>query len=524
MNELKTKPIWVTWKYKADGGKLPISVITERETGTNSAHSHEWVEYDELGEAERIGFIIPEGYFFIDIDHRDTQSELVRILLKQFQTYAETSPSGNGIHIYGKCDLSRLPVEVSNGRSKLNSRYYVRNAEKQLELYVGGLTNRYSTFTGNRLSDTETISDCTVPLLRFLESYMRKKEQPLISDDAEQDEEKFIKLTEEDVPQVLSELRSQKNGSKFVSLFDKGMIPDGKTPSEADVALCALIAFRAGPDPEMIDSIFRQSELYREKWDREDYAQRTIEAGIAACHGTFHFSVIRKPPFIVERKGQLVVSPTELGEYVEKHQHYLAIEESLEFRRMYVYDNGVYRPVSRERFTGMVRGFVKDYDYHLVKMSAINETVTALYTTRRAITNAVLNTNETYVNLQNGLLDIETMELLPHDPKVYSTIQLPLSFEPKNTRTEVFDAYLESLADGKKDKIRFLLEFIGAVFSNVPGYEMKKALFMYGPGNSGKSQLKKLVEKIIGYENCAAIDLKQMEARFGSSSIYVCAL
>ncbi len=43
MNELKTKPIWVTWKYKADGGKLPISVITGRETGTNPSHSHEWV-------------------------------------------------------------------------------------------------------------------------------------------------------------------------------------------------------------------------------------------------------------------------------------------------------------------------------------------------------------------------------------------------------------------------------------------------------------------------------------------------
>ena len=169
-------------------------------------------EFDELSrsDAERIGFIIPEGYFFLDIDHRDTQSDLVQILLKQFPTYAEMSPSGNGIHIYGKCDLSRLPVEVSNGRSKLSSRYYVRNAEKQLELYVSGLTNRYSTFTGKRISDSETIADCTVPLFRFLESYMRKKELPSIP---KQDEEKFVKLTEEDVPQVLSDLRSQKNGS-----------------------------------------------------------------------------------------------------------------------------------------------------------------------------------------------------------------------------------------------------------------------------------------------------------------------
>ena len=128
MNELKTKPIWVTWKYKADGGKLPISIITEHETGTNSVYSHGWGAFNELGDAERIGFTIPEGYFFLDINHRDTQSELVQELLNHFLTYAETSPSDNGIHIYGKCDSSRLPVKVSNGRSKLSSHYYIRNA------------------------------------------------------------------------------------------------------------------------------------------------------------------------------------------------------------------------------------------------------------------------------------------------------------------------------------------------------------------------------------------------------------
>jgi site-specific DNA recombinase len=40
-----------------------------------------------------------------------------------------------------------------------------------------------------------------------------------------------------------------------------------------------LIAFRTGPDPEAIDSIFRSSALYRDKWERDDYRQSTIEAG-----------------------------------------------------------------------------------------------------------------------------------------------------------------------------------------------------------------------------------------------------
>lgn len=37
--------------------------------------------------------------------------------------------------------------------------------------------------------------------------------------------------------------------------------------SEADLALCGRIAFYAGPNPALISSLFRQSGLYREKWD-----------------------------------------------------------------------------------------------------------------------------------------------------------------------------------------------------------------------------------------------------------------
>ena len=92
MNSLKKKPVWVTWRYKDDGGKLPISVITGKETGTNSSHSHEWTTFDELSETDKVGFIIPEGYFFLDVDHKDPHSEIVQNLLRQFPTYAEVSP------------------------------------------------------------------------------------------------------------------------------------------------------------------------------------------------------------------------------------------------------------------------------------------------------------------------------------------------------------------------------------------------------------------------------------------------
>ena len=83
------------------------------------------------------------------------------------------------------------------------------------------------------------------------------------------------------VSSIIKNLHKQKNGSKFKKLFDDGDVSDyGGDDSAADCALCSLIAFRTGDDPELIDAIFRESALLRDKWERDDYRERTINAGI----------------------------------------------------------------------------------------------------------------------------------------------------------------------------------------------------------------------------------------------------
>ena len=49
---------------------------------------------------------------------------------------------------------------------------------------------------------------------------------------------------------------------------------------------------------------------------------------------------------------------------------------------------------------------------------------------------------------------------------------------------------------------------------------MKKSLFLVGDGNTGKSQLKSLVERLLGKGNFIGIDLKEIEARFGTGAVY----
>lgn len=61
---------------------------------------------------------------------------------------------------------------------------------------------------------------------------------------------------------------------------------------------------------------------------------------------------------------------------------------------------------------------------------------------------------------------------------------------------------------------------VGLCISNIYGYRTKKALFLVGKGDSGKSQIKSLTEKLIGIENISTADIKTINSRFGKMALY----
>jgi P4 family phage/plasmid primase-like protien len=153
-------------------------------------------------------------------------------------------------------------------------------------------------------------------------------------------------------------------------------------------------------------------------------------------------------------------------------------------------------------------------------MGQVNECLQHIATDLNTYTFDELNADENLINFENGLLRLTDLELLPHTPEVLSTIQIPCKWNGYASPTPVFDGYLETLTDGDKEIQDLLFEFIGACLSNIKGWRMKKSLWMVGPGNTGKSVLKTLVEQILGNHNFIGIDLSEIEARFGTGAIY----
>lgn len=191
----------------------------------------------------------------------------------------------------------------------------------------------------------------------------------------------------------------------------------------------------------------------------------------------------------------------------------------------YLYEHGVYKLKSLEELKAFIKSYYlepyKYYNSSFVDNKYISKVCSSLYTDYfKFVDSTELNQDENIINFRNGLLYLDTMELKPHSSSIYSTIQISCNYNPNNVNAPIFNDYLDTLTNSNEDIKKVILEFMGIAISNIKGYKMKKALFMIGKGDTGKSQLRLLTNKLIGFENTSGIDLDTLEERFGTSAIY----
>lgn len=224
----------------------------------------------------------------------------------------------------------------------------------------------------------------------------------------------------------------------------------------------------------------------------------------------------------VNKKGDIEykVDVRKLRDHIEKTENFIYLCGSQNKKpERYIYKNGVYKCICDENLKGIIKNHIPGY----LQLPYDIETTFKLidYTDTDTKEYSDLNSNENLINFQNGLLDINTMELKPHTPDEYFTIQLPLEYDPEAVESPVFDKYLEDLTEGDINKKNLILELMGIALSNIDCNEKLKAgVFMVGKGDSGKSQIKLLLSKLLGEKNCSSIDLTKLEERFGTSAIY----
>lgn len=232
----------------------------------------------------------------------------------------------------------------------------------------------------------------------------------------------------------------------------------------------------------------------------------------------YPYVVVKDLPHGESRK---TIHPQRLAAYIRQMNHYFFIESNGEKPVPYWYENGYYKQCNDLFFMGQIKHYIEIIDEELVEPALLNKVYKLLQTDLgNTVPANKLNSDSNIINFRNGLLLLDSMELTEHSPDIISTIQLPCDWNPSPSPCPVFDSFLSSISSNNAEMVKLLTEYIGYAVSNVPGYLTKKALFLYGPGNTGKSQYLSLLEKLVGNDNYCSITLQALEMRFGTASLF----
>jgi len=210
-----------------------------------------------------------------------------------------------------------------------------------------------------------------------------------------------------------------------------------------------------------------------------------------------------------------------LTKYFQENQKYLLVQgdETTE-SSIYLYRNGYYKYTTANEIKGLIKSLIP---LPLWSKKIIDEVYGLLLADYDNFTpTEKLNGDENIINFKNGILHLDTMKLTPHTPGVLSTIQIACNYNPNAyvPHGSHFENFIEYFTNGDISKRKFLLQYMGVALSNLHGYRMKKALFMVGEGDTGKSQLKELCVRLIGERNTSGVDLQTLEERFGTSAVF----
>lgn len=179
--------------------------------------------------------------------------------------------------------------------------------------------------------------------------------------------------------------------------------------------------------------------------------------------------------------------------------------------RFWIYDRGVWREgedeihlrisnILGERYRPAHKNTIRD------KLRAFVPTIAAEPVPR-------------YINFRNGLLDWNNASgptLVPHDPEVPSTVQLPIDWDFAEQCPD-FRAFMDDVIP--RDDHTRVWELVGYML--LSGNPLHKAFLFAGSGRNGKGAMMRTITAMLGPQNVSNVPLRDFATnRFATAQLY----
>lgn len=492
LDELKFCEQWVLWKPDSEKGKIPYSVSGQKASVSNpdtwSSYEDACAFYDKnVNMYSGIGFVFTDTdpYIGFDWDHvRDSTTGEWNLgifdEIMSLESYGEVSQSGEGAHVIAK-------GSVPGSRCRKDPR----------EMYD---KSRFFAVTGNHIEGTPvTVEEAPKEAIQAIYGMIDTSSR----DDTETGGITRSQVSDHDIIERCK--YSTRDTGIFESLYRGNWESEGyKSQSEADMAFCNYLAYHTR-DPRQIDRIFLGSGLCREKWDRLDYKEQTINKALENVRPK---EASKDSPFTkyFAGKGQFIVRS--LANEIMGDCHFITLDDTKE---IYHYSNGVYLPEGENLILKSAQQNLGDYYKKSYVENVVEYIKIATLTSRDQI-----NQENHIINLKNGLYNLETNQFRPHSPEKLSTIQIPVTYDP-NAECPNIDKFMFEIVSEEDRQV--LLEWAG--YSMIPDTRMQKAVMLVGNGSNGKSVFLKMLTKFIGWENTCGESLQKLERdKFSAANLY----
>lgn len=491
----------VLWNMEKRDGKLTKVPYIPRDHQRRAAvdNPSTWGTFVEAraavedGKADGLGVVLGDNLAGVDLDGcRNPETGAItaeaEAIIRELNSYTEASPSRTGVKIF-------LRGTLPPGRRR----------KGKIEMYADG---RFFTVTGWHVEGTtRTIEERNAPLAAF--------HARLFGSNGNGRRQTGSDLSDEDAV-LLDRARRAANGARFTQLW-KGNTSGYASASEADLALCSLLAFWTGGDAGRIDRLFRGSGLMRDKWNEarghQTYGERTITQAIADCRETYRGNgagAARAHTPITEYRLSDVGNAARFAAMHGHDLRYVGVwgrwlcwdgirwqpDETGEVMRrarevaMSVYSEAAAEPDEMRRKALSQHAVRLDSDAKLRAMLHLAESEPVI-----AVRGDVFDRDPWLFNCQNGTLDLRTDELYPHRREDYITKCVPVAYDP-SAACPTWDPFLRRIFAEDSELIAYVQRVAGYCLT---GDVSEQGLdIFFGSGANGKTTALKTLLAMVG--------------------------